>query len=103
MAQVNKHLLRHKIILGLDDRGKLSCHKVNLCFIYFDTVDCIVSTFICNVILWSVFSLCCAEGYFCDVPHRNAIPEVLSQKDASRNSIPKPFLHGIPEPIFLEK
>lgn len=41
MAQVNKHLLRHKIILGLDDRGKLSCHKVNLCFIYFDTVDCI--------------------------------------------------------------
>ncbi|XP_021939933.1 transmembrane protein 268 isoform X3 [Zootermopsis nevadensis] len=41
MAQVNKHLLRHKIILGLDDRGKLSCHKVNLCFIYFDTMDCI--------------------------------------------------------------
>ncbi|KAJ1524000.1 hypothetical protein ONE63_010544 [Megalurothrips usitatus] len=41
MAAVNKHLLRHKIILGLDDRGKLSCHKVNLCFIYFDTTDCI--------------------------------------------------------------
>nr|CAD7432417.1 unnamed protein product [Timema monikensis] len=41
MAQVNKHLLRHNIILGLDDRGKLSCHKVNLCFIYFDTADCI--------------------------------------------------------------
>nr|CAD7602672.1 unnamed protein product [Timema genevievae] len=41
MAQVNKHLLRHSIILGLDDRGKLSCHKVNLCFIYFDTMDCI--------------------------------------------------------------
>nr|CAD7202694.1 unnamed protein product [Timema douglasi] len=41
MAQVNKHLLRHSIILGLDDRGKLSCHKVNLCFIYFDTADCI--------------------------------------------------------------
>lgn len=43
MAQVNKHLLRHKILLGLDDRGKISCHKVNLCFIYFDTTDCIVS------------------------------------------------------------
>lgn len=43
MAQVNKHLLRHKIILGLDDRGKISCHKVNLCFIYFDTADCVVS------------------------------------------------------------
>ncbi|KAK2587430.1 hypothetical protein KPH14_003140 [Odynerus spinipes] len=41
MAQVNKHLLRHKILLGLDDRGKISCHKVNLCFIYFDTTDCI--------------------------------------------------------------
>ncbi|KAE8741085.1 hypothetical protein FOCC_FOCC013342 [Frankliniella occidentalis] len=41
MAAVNKNLLRHKIILGLDDRGKLSCHKVNLCFIYFDTTDCI--------------------------------------------------------------
>jgi len=44
MAQVNKHLLKHKILLGLDDRGKISCHKVNLCFIYFDTTDCIVST-----------------------------------------------------------
>ncbi|XP_003691636.1 transmembrane protein 268 isoform X2 [Apis florea] len=41
MGQVNKHLLRHKILLGLDDRGKISCHKVNLCFIYFDTTDCI--------------------------------------------------------------
>ncbi|CAG5095252.1 Similar to Tmem268: Transmembrane protein 268 (Mus musculus) [Cotesia congregata] len=41
MAQVNKHLLRHKIIVGLDDRGKISCHKVNLCFIYFDTTDCV--------------------------------------------------------------
>ncbi|XP_008547147.1 transmembrane protein 268 isoform X2 [Microplitis demolitor] len=41
MAQVNKHLLRHKILVGLDDRGKISCHKVNLCFIYFDTTDCV--------------------------------------------------------------
>ncbi|KAK9510372.1 hypothetical protein O3M35_005172 [Rhynocoris fuscipes] len=41
MAKVNKHLIRHKIILGLDDRGKISCHKVNLCFIYFDTTDCV--------------------------------------------------------------
>ncbi|XP_011882546.1 PREDICTED: uncharacterized protein LOC105570162 isoform X4 [Vollenhovia emeryi] len=31
----------HKILLGLDDRGKISCHKVNLCFIYFDTTDCV--------------------------------------------------------------
>lgn len=41
IAQVNKHLLRHKILLGLDDRGKISCHKVNLCFLYFDSSDCI--------------------------------------------------------------
>ncbi|KAK6622762.1 hypothetical protein RUM43_008605 [Polyplax serrata] len=41
LGQVNKHLLKHKIILGLDDRGKISCHKVNLCFIYFDITDCI--------------------------------------------------------------
>ncbi|XP_075212333.1 uncharacterized protein LOC142319207 isoform X2 [Lycorma delicatula] len=41
MANVNKRLLPHKIILGLDDRGKMSCHKVNLCFIFFDTAECI--------------------------------------------------------------
>ncbi|XP_059478623.1 transmembrane protein 268 isoform X2 [Neocloeon triangulifer] len=41
LASVNRHLLRHKILLGLDDRGKLSCHKVNLCFIYFDTTECV--------------------------------------------------------------
>ncbi|KAI5737448.1 hypothetical protein M8J76_013703 [Diaphorina citri] len=41
MAHVNRQLIKHKILLGLDDRGKISCHKVNLCFIYFDINDCI--------------------------------------------------------------
>lgn len=41
MANVNKHLLRHKIVLALDDRGRMSCHKVNLCFLYFDPAPCI--------------------------------------------------------------
>ncbi|KAL1491015.1 hypothetical protein ABEB36_011676 [Hypothenemus hampei] len=41
LAQVNKQLLRHKIVLALDDRGKISCHKVNLCFIYMDSTPCI--------------------------------------------------------------
>lgn len=41
MANVNKQLLRHKIILALDDRGKISCHKVTLCFIYMDAGPCI--------------------------------------------------------------
>lgn len=38
---MNKQLLRHKIILVLDDRGKISCHKVNLCFMYFDPSQCV--------------------------------------------------------------
>ncbi|KAJ6648295.1 Transmembrane protein [Pseudolycoriella hygida] len=41
LASVNKQLLRHKIILVLDDRGKISCHKVNLCFMYFDPAQCV--------------------------------------------------------------
>lgn len=28
LAHVNKQLLRHKIIIALDDRGRISCHKV---------------------------------------------------------------------------
>ena len=43
MSSVNNSLLKHNLILGVDDRGKLSCHKVNLCFIYFEPSDCIVS------------------------------------------------------------
>ncbi|KAJ8726264.1 hypothetical protein PYW07_000962 [Mythimna separata] len=41
LARVNKLLSKHKLILALDDRGKISCHKVNLCFIYFDAGPCI--------------------------------------------------------------
>lgn len=41
LARVNKLLSKHKLILALDDRGKISCHKVNLCFIYFDSGPCI--------------------------------------------------------------
>uniref|UniRef100_A0A6A7FRJ2 Transmembrane protein C9orf91 homolog n=2 Tax=Hirondellea gigas TaxID=1518452 RepID=A0A6A7FRJ2_9CRUS len=41
MSSINLQLMKHKILLGLDDRGKLSCHKVNLCFIYFDTTPCL--------------------------------------------------------------
>lgn len=42
LARVNKLLNKHKLILALDDRGKISCHKVNLCFIYFDSGPCIM-------------------------------------------------------------
>lgn len=41
LANVNKQLLRHKVVIALDDRGKISCHKVNLCFIYMDSAPCI--------------------------------------------------------------
>ncbi|XP_061728328.1 uncharacterized protein LOC133533376 isoform X1 [Cydia pomonella] len=41
LASVNKLLNKHKMILALDDRGKISCHKVNLCFIYFDSGPCV--------------------------------------------------------------
>merc|ERR1712156_70326 len=41
MAVVNNSLMKHKLLLGVDDRGKISCHKVNLCFIYFDSSECI--------------------------------------------------------------
>ena len=33
LASINAGLLKHKLLLAVDDRGKLSCHKVNLCFI----------------------------------------------------------------------
>ena len=41
LASVNSNLIKHKIILGLDDRGRLSCHKVHLCFLYFDPAECV--------------------------------------------------------------
>jgi hypothetical protein len=31
------------------------------------------------------------QGYFCDGTRRNAVPEALSQKDASWNGVPDPF------------
>jgi hypothetical protein len=29
MGSVNTNLIRHRLLMALDDRGKLSCHKVN--------------------------------------------------------------------------
>merc|ERR1712038_1882311 len=41
IASVNSGLIKHKLLLALDDRGKVSCHKINLCFIYLDCSLCI--------------------------------------------------------------
>ena len=38
---VNRLFLRHKLLMGVDDRGTLSCHKINLLFLYFDTSLCV--------------------------------------------------------------
>ena len=43
MATVNANLLKHNLMMAIDDRGKISCHKVNLCFIYLQPSECIVS------------------------------------------------------------
>jgi hypothetical protein len=34
-------------------------------------------------------------GVFCDGTRRNAVPEVLSQKDANPNGVPEPSFPGI--------
>lgn len=41
MLKVNKNFLKHKILLVSIDRGHISCHKVNLHFIYYDSAECI--------------------------------------------------------------
>lgn len=43
LARVNEQFYKYNILLGVDDRGKISCHKINLIFLYFDGTECIVS------------------------------------------------------------
>lgn len=43
LARVNEHLYKNKILVAVEDKGKLSCHKINLIFMYFDGTECIVS------------------------------------------------------------
>jgi hypothetical protein len=37
----------------------------------------------------------CNQGYFCDGTRLNAVPEVLSQEDVTRNDVSEPSLLGI--------
>jgi len=41
LAMVNSSMVKHNLLIALDDRGKISCHKVNLCFLYFNPKDCV--------------------------------------------------------------
>ncbi|RWS25621.1 uncharacterized protein B4U80_04728 [Leptotrombidium deliense] len=41
VARANENLMKNNIIVAIDDRGKISCHKVHLIFIYFDIQYCI--------------------------------------------------------------
>ena len=43
-------LFKYNILLGVDDRGHISCHKINLCFVYFDVSYCIVRELFLNPI-----------------------------------------------------
>lgn len=45
LAHVNKQLLRHKIIIALDDRGRISCHKV----IVMGCFNCFLKLIICFI------------------------------------------------------
>lgn len=38
MASVNALMYKHRILVGLDDRGKISCHKVNVSFDFFPSM-----------------------------------------------------------------
>ena len=44
LARVNEHFYKNKILLSVDDYGKISLHKINLIFMYFDSTECIVSS-----------------------------------------------------------
>lgn len=44
LARVNEQFYKNNIILAVDDKGKISCHKINLIFLYFDGTECIVSS-----------------------------------------------------------
>lgn len=41
VSSVNAIFVKHNLLLGIDDRGHLSCHKINLFFVYFDTSHCV--------------------------------------------------------------
>lgn len=41
IAQVNDNFCKHNILVGVDDAGNYSCHKINIVFIYFESKHCI--------------------------------------------------------------
>jgi hypothetical protein len=43
VGTVNEQLIRSNFLLSVDDRGKISCHKIALTFVYFDITYCVVS------------------------------------------------------------
>ncbi|KAI6213737.1 hypothetical protein M3Y94_00186700 [Aphelenchoides besseyi] len=41
VRDANQISLKHNILIGVQDRGQLSCHKVVLVLIYYDLTDCV--------------------------------------------------------------
>ena len=70
MARVNGGLIKHKLLLGLDDRGKLSCHKVIIYFIHFTAAPIKLWNIPENILTGcqvnnSVETLVCRRQIFC--------------------------------------
>uniref|UniRef100_A0AC35FR82 Uncharacterized protein n=1 Tax=Panagrolaimus sp. PS1159 TaxID=55785 RepID=A0AC35FR82_9BILA len=42
VGEANKHLLHYNLIAGVQDRGQLSCHKVVIIFMFYESKECIV-------------------------------------------------------------
>ncbi|KAL1244841.1 Vacuolar protein sorting-associated protein [Trichinella spiralis] len=42
VATVNRFLVRYNLLLCVDDRGKFSCHKIAIVFLYFNLDQCIL-------------------------------------------------------------
>lgn len=51
--------------------------------------------FVNSMIFYVAIIICYTQGYFCDETHQDATPESLSEKEASRNSVPEPLFPGM--------
>lgn len=58
LARVNEQFYKNNIILAVDDKGKISCHKINLIFLYFDGTECIVGIELVDLPVFFIDSDC---------------------------------------------
>ena len=82
MASVNAGLIKHNLILALDDRGKVSCHKVNLCFIYMNNTQCIVSIKISYCCIYHLCLKARLEKILNEKPDEQAVNGAVFDREA---------------------